>query len=73
VRYRQYAANCVRAAQEVTDQTIRASLFDMAQIWLMLVDHCEQPTATTRHAAEIAFTAQATAQETGPDRSQPPY
>jgi hypothetical protein len=66
VRYRQYAANCVKAAQEATDQTIRASLFDMAQVWLMLADHCELASRTTQRAAAIA-----TARGTGQTRLGP--
>ena len=51
VRYRQYAANCVRAAQEAANQTTRLSLLDMAQAWLMLADVSEHAARTIESAA----------------------
>lgn len=51
VRYRQYAANCVRAAQEAANQTTRLSLLDMAQVWLMLADLSEHAARTIQSAA----------------------
>lgn len=51
VRYRQYAANCVRAAQEAANQTTKLSLLDVAQVWLMLADLSEHAARTIQGAA----------------------
>jgi len=40
-RYRQYAANCLNVAKQVADPTIRASLVDMAQVWMTLAEQTE--------------------------------
>ena len=42
VNYREYAARCVKAAQQVADLSTKGSLLDMAQVWLMLADHAEK-------------------------------
>jgi hypothetical protein len=41
-RYRQYAANCLRAAQELPDQPIRKSLIDMARVWMALARQADE-------------------------------
>jgi hypothetical protein len=40
--YRQYAANCLDLAQQVLDPKIRASLIDMAQVWVTLAEQTEK-------------------------------
>lgn len=59
VRYREYAAACVRAAQEVASQTVKMALLDMAQRWLALADDGERATRATERLADIALPAQA--------------
>ena len=44
VRYRQYAANCLNVAKQVGDPTVRASLVDMAQVWMTLAEQTEDTT-----------------------------
>ena len=41
-RYREFAANCVRAAQEVANQSMKVALLDMAQTWIMLANQRER-------------------------------
>jgi hypothetical protein len=33
-RYRRYAANCLKIAKQIHDETIKSSLLDMAQVWM---------------------------------------
>jgi hypothetical protein len=40
-RYRQYAVNCLRAAKEIADPSMRSSLVDMAQVWMTLAEQSE--------------------------------
>lgn len=61
VRYRQYAAQCVRAAQQVTDRTIRTSLLDMAQVWIALADQAERSSRTAKSASALILDEQAQA------------
>jgi hypothetical protein len=64
VRYREYAAGCLRAAQEVTSQTTRMALLDMAQTWIMLADHCQRAvSADSQHDALAALSALPTFQQ----------
>lgn len=70
VRYRQFAANCLRTAQLITDLKMSASLLDMAQAWLALADQAERSARTARNASEIAFNARAKAQGTGQEPSE---
>jgi hypothetical protein len=53
VRYRQYAAQCVRAAQQVADRSIRNSLLDMAQVWIALADQAERSSRTAESASAL--------------------
>jgi hypothetical protein len=63
-RYREHAAGCVRAAQEVTSQTTRMALLDMAQTWIMLADHCERTvSADCQHDALAPLSALPTFQQ----------
>jgi hypothetical protein len=41
MRYRQYAGNCLKAAQGTHDPVLRASLTDMAQVWNTLPEQSE--------------------------------
>ena len=43
-RYRQYAANCLSAAKEISDPLVRSSLVDMAQAWMTLAEQTEGTT-----------------------------
>jgi len=45
-RYRQYAANCLNVAKEVGDPNVRASLVDMAQVWVTLAEQTETEDTT---------------------------
>lgn len=40
-RYRQYAANCLKVAKEISDPSVRSSLVDMAQVWITLAEQTE--------------------------------
>jgi hypothetical protein len=40
-RYRQYAANCLKVAKEISDPSVRSSLVDMAQVWMTLAEQTE--------------------------------
>jgi len=42
VRYREYAADCIRIAQQISDARTKLSLLDMAQVWVMLAEHTEK-------------------------------
>ena len=42
VRYRQYAAECLRIAQQMTDAATKSSLIDMAQVWASLAEQTEK-------------------------------
>jgi hypothetical protein len=41
-RYRRYAANCLKIAEQIRDQTIKGSLLDMAQVWVKLAEQAER-------------------------------
>lgn len=41
-RYRRYAADCLRVAQQTTNQADKALLVAMAEQWLQLADRAEQ-------------------------------
>jgi hypothetical protein len=41
-QYRQYAADCVRVAQQVNDPADKATLLQMAKMWLGLADLVEK-------------------------------
>ena len=41
-RYREYAANCIRAATELVETASKLALLDMARAWLDLADHVEK-------------------------------
>jgi hypothetical protein len=41
-RYRQYARDCLEAAQAVTDQRIRTNLVTIAQSWRVLAEQIER-------------------------------
>jgi hypothetical protein len=41
-RYRQYARDCLEAAQAVTDQRIRSNLVMIAQSWRVLAEQIER-------------------------------
>jgi len=43
-RYRQYAANCLNVAKQVSDPKVRSSLVDMAQVWITLAEQTEDTT-----------------------------
>ena len=47
-RYREFAANCLRVAQQVSNPAIRASLIDMAQVWKTLAEQTEDDTLLPR-------------------------
>jgi len=47
-RYREFAANSLRVAQQVSNPTIRASLIDMAQVWKTLAEQTEDDTLLPR-------------------------
>jgi hypothetical protein len=61
-RYRDYAANCVKIAQEISDAVGKLSLLNMAQAWIALADQaeknggnvlfCETPLAPPNNAQE---------------------
>jgi hypothetical protein len=53
-RYRQYAANCLRAAQQVSDPRTRSSLIDMAQVWKMLAEQTEDAAVLPQFLAKRA-------------------
>ncbi len=42
VRYRQYAANCLRIAEQMTNSAIKSSLIDMAQVWVSQAEETEK-------------------------------
>ena len=42
MRYRQYASNCLRFAQEASDPASKSSILDVAQVWLTLADQTER-------------------------------
>jgi hypothetical protein len=44
-QYREYAAECVRLANEVQDASHKARLLQMAQDWIRLAEHSERPAA----------------------------
>ena len=37
-RYKQYASECLRLAQQTTDETQKARLLEMAEAWRRLAD-----------------------------------
>ena len=41
-QFRQYAADCVRVAQHIKNPVDRASLLQMAKLWLSLADIAEK-------------------------------
>jgi hypothetical protein len=43
--YRQYAAQCLALAQQVSDPDARAHLLEMAQAWRELADKAQNPRA----------------------------
>ena len=45
-KYRLHAAECVRSAEQITDQTNRATLMLMAAAWLRLAEQAEEYTQT---------------------------
>jgi len=51
-RYREFAANCLRVAQQVSNPTIRAPLIDMAQVWKTLAEQTEDDTLLPRFLIE---------------------
>jgi hypothetical protein len=42
MRYREYAANCLRVARETSDPQTKRSLVDMAQVWVTLAEQTEK-------------------------------
>jgi hypothetical protein len=40
-RYRQYAAQCVRVAQQVNDPADKTMLLDMAEVWRWMAEKAE--------------------------------
>jgi hypothetical protein len=69
VVYRRYAAHCVRSAQQVADQKTRATMLDMAQVWLGLADQAERSSRGAERASELAVSAPAETQSGGPEPS----
>lgn len=57
-RYRQYAANCLRAAQQVSDPTIRTSRVDMALVWKTLAEQTEDSAPIPQFLADQQPTAE---------------
>jgi hypothetical protein len=47
-RYRRYAANCLKIAGQIHDETIKGSLLDMAQVWMKLAQQAERDQPTTK-------------------------
>jgi hypothetical protein len=42
MRYRQYAANCLKMARGIADPATKSSLIDMAQVWVNLAEQTEK-------------------------------
>ncbi len=50
--YRQYAADCLKIAQQFSDATAKSSLLDMAMVWIALAEQSEKITAAQHVAAQ---------------------
>lgn len=50
--YRQYAANCLNIAQQISDASAKSSLLDMALVWVSLAHQSEKTTANQHVAAQ---------------------